>query len=130
MPQTFASTGRLLCVAISLAVLCGSVHAQSAYAQSADKQPTTVTAAGITLKSVSIDLPAGDRVFAGGTAAEVVNNNCLTCHSAGMVLNQPALSPATWKAEVTKMQVVYKAPVSEEDVPAIVAYLSAIKPGN
>ena len=79
-------------------------------------------------KSASIDLPSGDRTFAGGTEAEAINNNCLTCHSAGMVLTQPHLSKAEWTAEVNKMIHVYKAPVAETDVPAIVDYLAAMKP--
>ena len=46
-----------------------------------------------------------------------------------MVLNQPALPAAGWQAEAEKMIHVYKAPVDEKDVPAIVAYLARIK-GN
>ena len=79
-------------------------------------------------KSASIDLPSGDRTFAGGPEAEAINANCLTCHSAGMVLTQPHLSKAEWTAEVNKMIHVYKAPVAESDVPAIVDYLAAMKP--
>jgi len=37
-----------------------------------------------------------------------------------MVLNQSAMSRAAWETEVTKMRNVYKAPVAEGDVPAIV----------
>ncbi len=81
----------------------------------------------LTFKSASIDLPTGDRMFPGGKEAEAINNNCLACHSAGMVLYQPALSKPTWDAEVHKMISVYKAPVSLEDVPAIVAYLADTK---
>jgi hypothetical protein len=43
------------------------------------------------LKSVKIDLPDSDRMFT-GPGADSINNNCLACHSAGMVLNQPELS--------------------------------------
>ncbi len=82
---------------------------------------------GFTFKSVNVDLPTGDRVFPGGAAAEAINGNCVTCHSAGMVLNQPALARATWAAEVAKMVAVYKAPVNAEDVPAIVDYLARTK---
>ncbi len=78
------------------------------------------------LKSVSVDLPAGDRMFP-GAQADAINNNCLACHSAGMVLNQPDLSKATWEAEVHKMISVYKAPIDDADVPAIVAYLVETK---
>ncbi len=43
-----------------------------------------------------------------------------------MALTQPALSADQWKATVTKMREVYKAPVAEKDVDAIVAYLTAM----
>ena len=87
------------------------------------------SAAGITLRSVSVELPSSDRMFPGGDAADPVNANCIACHSAGMVLNQPALTRADWEGEVNKMRNVYKAPVAAEDVSAIVAYLAALKPG-
>jgi hypothetical protein len=79
-----------------------------------------------TLKSASIDLPDRGIQFS-GAGSEVVNSNCLACHSAGMVLTQPALSAAVWKAEAEKMIHVYKAPIDEKDVPAIVDYLARIK---
>lgn len=78
------------------------------------------------LKSVNVDLPVGDRMF-DGPGSDVANNNCLACHSAGMVLLQPALSPAQWQAEVEKMRTAYKAPIDPKDVDTIVAYLVSIK---
>jgi hypothetical protein len=83
--------------------------------------------APFTFKSVSLDLPVGDRMFPGGAPAEPINNNRLACHSAGMVLNQPALPRSVWDAEVHKMINVYKAPIAAEDIPAIVAYLATTK---
>ncbi len=79
--------------------------------------------AGLTLKSVSVQLPVGDRTFPPGPDVDAINNNCLICHSAGMVLNQPALPKATWEAEVHKMIDAYKAPVQATDIPKIVEYL-------
>ncbi len=79
-----------------------------------------------TLKSASIDLPDRGTQFS-GAGSDVLNSNCLACHSADMVLNQPALSAAAWQAEAEKMIRVYKAPVDEKDVPAIVAYLARVK---
>ena len=79
------------------------------------------------LKSVNLDLPAGDSQFPGGAEAEAINNNCLACHSADMVLNQPALPKATWEAEVRKMINAYKAPVDAGDIAPIVAYLAKTK---
>jgi mono/diheme cytochrome c family protein len=78
-------------------------------------------------KSVTVDLPTGDRVFPGGAAADAINNNCLACHSADMVLNQPALLKAQWNAEVIKMHTAYKAPIDPKDVDAILDYLVSIK---
>jgi hypothetical protein len=82
------------------------------------------TAAAPELKSVRVDLPEGDRMFPDGPGADAINNNCLACHSADMVLNQPALSRQTWNSEVKKMIEVYKAPVDSSDVTAMVDYLT------
>jgi hypothetical protein len=82
------------------------------------------------IKSTTVDLPAGDGLFPGGTAADAINNNCLACHSADMVLNQPALPRTTWEAEVRKMINVYRAPVDEADVPAVVDYLARTRGKN
>ena len=77
-------------------------------------------------KSVKIDLSDPGPTFT-GAGSEPVNNNCTACHSAEMVLAQPVLSKTVWQAEVTKMVKVYKASVSEEDIPAIVDYLSKLR---
>ncbi|MEY9884811.1 hypothetical protein [Bradyrhizobium sp. USDA 328] len=74
-----------------------------------------------------MELPAGDALFPGGPEADAINNNCLACHSADMVLNQPALPRSTWESEVHKMIKVYGAPVQDSDVPAIVDYLAKVK---
>jgi hypothetical protein len=79
------------------------------------------------LKSVKIDLPDSDRMLPDGPGSDAINNNCLACHSAGMVLNQPALSKQAWAAEVNKMINNYKAPVAPEDVGPIVEYLTGLK---
>src|ERR1700682_4290729 len=95
---------------------------------SAVAMPLVVRAATpFELKSVKIDLPDSDRMFPAGPGADAINNNCLACHSAGMVLNQPALSKQAWAAEVNKMINNYKAPIAPEDVGTIVEYLTALK---
>jgi hypothetical protein len=105
-----------------------TVEAQAAQAPAAAAPAVpTVEAAGIKLQSVSFDLPTDDQVFPGGAAAEVATNNCTACHSPGMVLTQPTLTRAVWQDEVNKMRSIYKAPVAEEDVPAIVAYIANLK---
>ena len=76
-------------------------------------------------KSMSIELPPDAAAFPDGPNVKAVNQNCLACHSAEMVLDQPLLPRATWTAEVAKMRNVYKAPVSDADAALIVDYLSA-----
>lgn len=78
----------------------------------------------ITLKSVDVNLPGSSRELPNAPPEAGV---CLACHSAGMILNQPAMPRAAWEAEVEKMRHAYKAPVDPKDVPKIVDYLTAIK---
>ena len=101
---------------LSLAFMTGAVLAPSAGGAAPPLQ----------LKSVNVDLPQSDRMFT-GPGADAANNNCLACHSAGMVLNQPALTKAAWQAEVNKMIQIYKAPIAAADVTAIVDYLARTK---
>lgn len=111
----------------AIAVASAIIFASAAAAQSTTAPaPTIAAAAGITLRSVSVTLPSSDRMFPGGSAAEAINDNCLTCHSAGMVLTQPKLTSAEWEREVSKMRDTYKAPIDAGDVAAIVAYLANI----
>lgn len=98
-------------------------------AQTAPKAPAPppqVQAKGISIKAVAVEFPSSDREFPPGPGAELVANNCVSCHSSGMILNQPALTKATWTAEVNKMVHTYKAPVADEDVAPIIAYLASM----
>ena len=88
--------------------------------------PPAARATSVQLESVKVDLPQSDRMFS-GQGADAINNNCLACHSAGMVLTQPALAKAAWQAEVNKMIQVYKAPIAAADAAAIVDYLTQTK---
>jgi hypothetical protein len=81
----------------------------------------------LSLKSVTVDLPFGDRMFPDGPGSDLVNSSCLACHSAGMVLNQPALSKAQWRTEVEKMRTAYKAPIDPKDVDTIVDYIAGLR---
>lgn len=76
-------------------------------------------------KSMSMDLPPDAVTFPDGPNVKIVNQNCLACHSADMVLDQPLLPRATWVTEVIKMRNVYKAPISDADAALIVDYLAA-----
>ncbi len=77
------------------------------------------------VKPQSIELTDDAATFPEGPNLKVVTQNCLACHSADMVLDQPLLPRATWAAEVTKMRNVYKAPISDADAALIVDYLAA-----
>jgi hypothetical protein len=88
--------------------------------------PLAANAAPFTLKTESVDFPDSDAMFS-GPGSDAINNNCLSCHSANMVLNQPALSKEAWATEVHKMITVYKAPIDPGDVDAIVGYLARTK---
>lgn len=88
--------------------------------------PSSVSAGGFTVASASVDLPVDDQQYPAGPNADAINANCTSCHSASMALNQPPLSVEQWKAEVTKMREVYKAPVAAADIPAIIGYLTSM----
>jgi cytochrome c5 len=86
-------------------------------------QAATIT----TLKSLKLDVPTSDAMFPAGPGSEAINNNCLACHSADHVLNQPSLSREAWQEVVDKMIRAYKAPVGADDAKAIVDYLARTK---
>jgi cytochrome c5 len=83
----------------------------------------TITA----LKSPKVDVPTSEAMFPAGPGSDQINNNCLACHSADHVLNQPSLSREAWQEVVNKMIAAYKAPVSSDDAKAIVDYLVRTK---
>jgi hypothetical protein len=117
-------------VGFGAAVLAGVVLAIIGHPGPKDlPPPAPASAPGSTfvLKSVSVDLPTSDITFPGGAAADAINANCLSCHSAGMVLTQPNLARATWAAEVDKMIHTFKAPIDQRNATAIVDYLSETK---
>ncbi len=72
---------------------------------------------------LKIELPPETAVFKPAAGAEAAMGQCLLCHSAEYVSMQPPLSPAVWKATVEKMQKKFGAPVSPEQVDALVDYL-------
>lgn len=123
-------------VGFGAAILAGVVLAIIGHPGPKDLPPTppaVATAAAapaqaaFVLKSVSVELPTSGVTFPGGAAADAINANCLSCHSAGMVLTQPNLAKATWAAEVDKMIHAFKAPIDQANATAIVDYLAATK---
>ncbi len=85
---------------------------------------SSVAAGGVTLTSTSVELPDDEAVFAAGPNVDLVNQRCLSCHSASMVLTQPKMTAQQWQATVEKMRDAYHAPVAEGEVAPIVAYLT------
>ena len=85
----------------------------------------TLAFAAPTFKAENVELPPDAASFPEGPNVKTVNQNCLACHSADMVLDQALLPRATWAAEVTKMRNVYKAPITDADAALIVDYLAA-----
>src|SRR5476649_171925 len=80
----------------------------SAFAEPSKKTPAS--------SKVSITLP-GDLNFAFKNApgVDVVQTNCLGCHSSAYVSTQPTLTQAQWTAEVTKMKAAYGASIPDAD---------------
>jgi mono/diheme cytochrome c family protein len=77
---------------------------------------------------VSYDLPPESAAFKPGPNLEVVQSNCMGCHSADYIATQPRgpkFKKDFWQAEVNKMIRVYGAPIEEADVARIVDYLTA-----
>lgn len=91
------------------------------------QEPDRISARGLTFASTHVDLPGDSESYPSGPHADTVNANCLACHSASMVLYQPSLTAAEWRKEVEKMRDAYGAPITDADIPAIVAYLSAMR---
>lgn len=77
------------------------------------------------LASRSIQLPADEARFP-EPAGAMLNRNCVSCHSASMILYQPRLTEAQWQATVTKMRDAYHAPIAQTDDAAIVRELVAL----
>lgn len=98
-------------------VLC-SAGACSANTAPAPPPPSTVH---------TLRLPGDDAVLPDGPGRDRVTSGCVACHTPRYVLDQPPLPRKTWEAEVDKMRKTYGAPVADEDVPAIVDYLVAVR---
>ena len=77
---------------------------------------SSVTGGGVTLHSVNLSFPDSDNTFPGGAGADTINNDCLICHSAGMVLDQASLSRAGWQGIVDQMHNDFKAPFARRTV--------------
>ena len=101
MRTTFAWIG-ISAAAIAL-MLSGTAAAQR-----------TITLPGETVVYRPNDLPG----------YQLVQRNCVVCHSAQYVTTQPPSSPrGYWEATVKKMKKPFGAAFADEDIPAMVDYL-------
>lgn len=73
--------------------------------------------------NTEVTLPDDTTVLPDGPGVQLVTTACTACHSPAQITTQPRLTRAQWQATVEKMQHVFKAPVEDKDVPAIVDYL-------
>ncbi len=71
-------------------------------------------------------LPPETVKFKPGANVEVVNKQCLVCHSADYVSMQPLLPRAAWAGIVQKMREKYGAPIPAGQTNGIVEYLGAV----
>ncbi|MDB6066725.1 MAG: Sulfite:cytochrome c oxidoreductase subunit precursor [Pedosphaera sp.] len=58
-----------------------------------------------------------------GPGEELATGQCLLCHSADYIANQPRLTRQAWKAEVTKMKLKYGAPIETNNIDLLADYL-------
>jgi len=92
---------------------------------SKDKVPAQ---SDVQLAKVTVQLPTNVTLFPAGQGAEIANSQCLTCHSADMVLHQPARTQEQWKDTINKMRSAYGAPLPPEQVDVLATYLARLNP--
>ncbi|HNQ72694.1 MAG TPA: c-type cytochrome [Verrucomicrobiota bacterium] len=72
---------------------------------------------------LKIDLPPETTAFKPAPGAELVNGQCLVCHSVEYVSSQPPMPRPFWSAAVKKMVDKYGANVPPDQIDPIVDYL-------
>ena len=75
---------------------------------------------------VNVDVPLSDVIFPAGEGAQAANENCLMCHSEGMVMRQPPMTQAQWLDEVRRMRQFFGAPIPPEQDAVIASYLARV----
>ena len=88
-----------------------------------ENQNNNATPEAVPIESVTTSLPNAKGV-------ELVEQNCVSCHSLEYIKMQPAMSHKAWEKIVTKMIKTFNAPITDSTkAKEIVDYLYAIK-GN
>ena len=60
-----------------------------------------------------------------GAGRDTVMANCVMCHSIDYIpMNSPFMKKADWQATIDKMVKVMGAPISQDDIPVILDYLT------
>jgi mono/diheme cytochrome c family protein len=113
-----------LALAGTVAGVSGDEHSPETKGAAAGREATSVPPARFA--PVNIDLPVSSVIFPPGKGSEIANAYCLICHSAGMVLRQPALTVDEWNTEIRKMQSAFGAPIPTDQVDALARYLGGI----
>ena len=85
-----------------------------------------VAAAAACAGELKITLPPETGALKPGPGIELVQANCLVCHSSEYISTQPPMPRAFWEASVKKMREKYGAPATDDVVPKLVDYLAAI----
>ena len=117
----------VILLSVATPARCVAQSAPTAETAPAARAPSIVMGGGVTLHSVNLSFPRSDNTFPGGAPADTINNDCLICHSAGMVLDQATLSRAAWQGMVDQMHNDFKAPFAVQDSTAILDYLVNLK---
>jgi mono/diheme cytochrome c family protein len=110
---------RRACFALALLAACGPRAASPSAAP-------RVSSADLRWDRVVVQLPVSAAVFPAGEGSTIANSQCLACHSAGMVLNQPPQSEAQWTAIINKMRTAYGAPLPASQVDPLAMYLAKL----
>lgn len=74
---------------------------------------------------VKITLPLETGTYKVARGVELVQANCLSCHSTEYVSSQPPMARKYWEATVKKMKEKYGAPTADAEVASLVDYLVA-----
>jgi mono/diheme cytochrome c family protein len=81
-----------------------------------------VTASAV---EVSITLPPETGTYKKAAGVELMQANCIICHSTEYVSMQPPMPRKFWEAAVKKMKEKFGAPTPDSQVAALVDYLTA-----
>jgi hypothetical protein len=81
----------------------------------------------VTFADASITLPDDPLDLPDLPGREAMIANCTACHSPSTMLQQPKVSREKWESQVKKMVEIYKAPIDQAAVPAIIDYMVAVQ---